>query len=182
MKNPWGEDTPWPKQVNFFTYLRGCLRKAWSNNPIKLQVLKSKRKQIVNPNPKGKKPMVWGFDCEMCGKTFPISEGQVDHIHPAGTLKEKEDIQGFVERLLFVTEDDLRLVCKGCNNALAMSDKTKRSYEECLVDKQAIAIQKVKGGDVKWLEARDVPPGKNAKIRKQQIIDKLKEETSGEPN
>ncbi len=180
MKSPWGEDTPWPKKNNFFTYLRGCLRKAWSNNPIKLQVLKSKRKQIANPNPNGKKPMVWGFDCEMCGGTFPISNGQVDHIHPAGKLNDVGDIQGFVERLLFVTEDDLRLVCKDCNNALAMSDKTGKTYEECLIDKQVIAIQKVKGGDIKWLIARDVTPGKNSKIRKQQIIDRLWEEKNND--
>lgn len=175
MKNPWGVNTPWPKQVNFFTYLRGCLRKAWSNNPIKLQVLKNKRKQISNPSPKGKKPMVWGFDCEMCGSTFPISEGQVDHIHPAGTLRETEDIQGFVERLLFVTEDDLRLVCKTCNSALAMSDKTKKSYEECLIDKQAIAIMKSKQ-DKQWLTERGITPGKNATERKKQIVEELRKD------
>lgn len=173
--NPWGVGTPWPKQTDFFTYLRGCLRKAWSNNPIKIQVLKNKRKQIVNPNPKGKKSHVWGFDCEMCKGTFIISEGQVDHIHPAGTLREKEDIQGFVERLLFVTEDDLRLVCKACNNALAMADKTKKSYEECLIEKQAIAIMNSKK-DKQWLLDKGVTPGKNARIRKQQIIEVLKNE------
>ena len=39
-----------------------------------------------------------------------MREGQVDHVVPAGSLQRKEDIQGFVERLLFITKDDLRLV------------------------------------------------------------------------
>src|SRR5690606_30667964 len=91
-KLPWGEGTPWPKQTNFMTYLRGCLRKAWSNNPIKLIVLNKKRIQIKNPNPKGKKEFVWGFVCEVCDKEYVISEGQIDHKQPAGSLREISDI------------------------------------------------------------------------------------------
>ncbi len=146
LKNPWGEGTAWKNDKAFFTYLRGCLRLAWKRHPTKLKVLKEKRKQIRNPNPKGNKPTVFGFECEMCHKEFVLKEAQVDHINPAGSLQCKGDIQGFVERLLWVTEEDLRLVCKGCNSALALADKTGVSYEEAIREKEAIEWLKINKG------------------------------------
>ena len=89
----WGENTPWKTSTAFFTYLRGCLRKAWVRHPVKLNLIKSKRKQIKNPNPRGKKPTVWGFTCELCNKEYVAKEGQVDHRVGAGQLNKTEDIQ-----------------------------------------------------------------------------------------
>ena len=136
-KEPWGEGTPWKNSTAFFTYLRGCLRRAWSSNPVKHNLIKKHREQIPNPNPRGKKDTVWGFTCVMCNDKFPLSMCNVDHIVPAGSLQKTEDIQGFVERLLYVTEQDLRLVCKKCNNTLALAERLNISFEEakleCLV-------------------------------------------------
>lgn len=174
-KVPWGDGTPWKNSVAFFTYLRGCLRKAWSTNPIKLNVIKKSRYQIPNPNPKGNKPTVWGFDCVLCDKTFPIKEGNVDHITPAGSLKKTEDIQGFVERLLYVTEDDLRLICKSCNTTLAYADKQGISFEEASLCKLAIDLNK-KGMDKAWLESNGVKPAGSAAKRREQILTKLRED------
>lgn len=142
-KEPWGENTPWKNSVAFFTYLRGCLRKAWVRNPTKLNLLNKKRKKIPNPNPKGNKPEVWGFDCEVCGGTFIIAQGQVDHIEPAGSLQKTSDIQGFVERLLYVTEDDLRLVCKECNTTLAVAQKQGKTFEEAALERKVTAFKKL---------------------------------------
>lgn len=172
-KEPWGyEGSPWKNSVAFFTYLRGCLRKAWSTNPIKIKLLNKKRYQIPNPNPKGNRATVWGADCAMCGGTFPIKNIQVDHITPAGSLQEREDIQGFVERLLFITEDDLRLVCKGCNSALAYADKHGISYEEAVAIKKAIEICKTKK-DKEFLLEKGIEPESNAAKRRKQIEKEL---------
>lgn len=141
-KEPWGEGTPWKNSTAFFTYLRGCLRKAWSRHPTKLNVIKKQRKQITNPNPKGNKPTVFGFTCELCEKDHVLKDGQVDHINPAGTLTKTDDIQGFVERLLYVREEDLRLVCKGCNSAMVIAEKQGISYEMAIVEQKVIAICK----------------------------------------
>jgi len=172
---PWGTGTPWKNSVAFFTYLRGCLRKSWSRHPTKLNVIKKKRKQIPNPNPRGNKPTVWGFDCEMCDGTYVLKDGQVDHIHPAGSLQKTEDIQGFVERLLYVREEDLRLICKECNSALAYKDKHNISFEEAVVIKQAIALQKTKK-DAAWLKSKGLTPASNSAKRRQQIVDLLMQE------
>lgn len=175
MKDPWGPETPWKNSVAFFTYLRGCLRKCWSTNPIKHNLIKKKRKQIPNPNPNGKKATVFGFTCEMCSTDHIISNGQVDHKTPAGSLRKTEDIQGFVERLLYVTEDDLRLICKGCNSALAYGDKQGITYEEAIVAKKVIELFKQKK-DIQFLKDRGITPASNAKLRKEQIREVLSNE------
>lgn len=175
IKQPWGEDTPWKNSTAFFTFLRGCLRKSWSRHPTKLNLIKKKRKQITNPNPRGNKPTVWGATCEMCNNDFVLKEINVDHIVPAGQLNKTEDIQGFVERLLYVTGDDLRLVCKNCNSALAYADKNGVSYESACMQKIAIDLIKKKM-EIPWLESNGIKPASNATKRRQQIIDQLREE------
>lgn len=177
-KNPWGPNTPWKNSVAFFTYLRGCLRSSWSRNPIKHNLIKKERYQIPNPNKNGKKSTVFGAECSMCYGEFPLSQIQVDHIQAAGSLQKKEDIQGFVERLLFVTEDDLRLVCKGCNSALAYADKHGISYDEAKAVKTAIQLCKEKK-DLQWLEDRFIIPEKSQAKRRKQIEKKLLEEQNG---
>ena len=111
----------------------------------------------------------------MCENDFVLKEINVDHIIPAGQLNQTEDIQGFVERLLYVTEDDLRLVCKGCNSALAYADKHGISFAEALLIKKAIEIQNTKQ-DKQWLSDRGITPSSNATKRRAQIIECLKEE------
>lgn len=169
----WGPNTPWKTESAWWGYLRGCLRKAWSRNPIKLNLLKKKRRQIDNPNPKGKKPTVWGFDCEMCEKTYIMSEGEVDHIVGAGSLKSVNDIQGFVERLLFVTEKDLRLVCKPCHRAITYGEKSGMSIEDAKIEKEAIRLC-AEGLDKQWLIDNNVPPASSKAKRREQIILALK--------
>lgn len=171
-KEPWGEGTPWKNSVAFFTYLRGCLRKAWSNNPIKHNLIKKVRKQIENPNPNGKKKTVFGFTCELCHNDFVLSQGQVDHKTPAGSLRKTEDIQGFVERLLYVTEDDLRLICKGCNSCLSYADKEGITFETARIEKAVIEICKNKQ-DKQWLIDKGITPLGNAKLRRQQITEEM---------
>ena len=175
IKEPWGLGTPWKNSVAFFTYLRGCLRKAWSSSPIKHNLIKKKRKQIKNPNPNGKKETVFGFTCEMCNTDHVIANGQVDHKIAAGSLRKTEDIQGFVERLLYVTEEDLRLICKGCNSALAYADKNGMSYEDAVKEKKLIEICKTKK-DVQFLRDRGIQPASNASKRKQQVREVLQNE------
>lgn len=170
----WGAGTPWKNSTAFFTYLRGCLRKAWSRHPTRIAVVNKQRKQIPNPK-KGHRTTVWGFECCLCNEEYTIKEAQVDHIVPAGSLQKTSDIQGFVERLLYVTEDDLRLVCKGCNSALAYSDKQGVSLNDALITKRVIKMEKDKKVVV-FLNENGIIPAKNAKARRQQCIDHLKGE------
>lgn len=111
----------------------------------------------------------------MCGGTFPVSHGQVDHITEAGQLNKREDIQGFVERLLMVTEDDLRLICKDCNSACVLQNKQGISFQEARATKAVILMEKQKSLIPFLLENGYTSSsiGKNAKTRRQQALEIL---------
>lgn len=144
------EENPdlWKTESAYFSYIRGCIRLAWSKNPVKLKLLKKVKKQIPNPNygkPRNTKPTVMGAQCEICNKDFPMKEIEVDHKH-GGTysLKKVSDIQGFFESICIVSEDDLRVVCKPCHGALSYAAKMNISFEEAKLKKKVINICKDK--------------------------------------
>lgn len=177
-KQPWiSHPEIWANETAWWTYIRGCLRATWSRNPVKHELLKAERRQIPNPNPKGKKATVWGCTCKMCGKEEIMKNIQVDHIVEAGSLKSVEDIQGFVERLLFVTKDDLRVVCKECNSALAYASKQGLSFAEARAEKEAIRIIKAKQ-DLTTLESYGIIPARTQAARRKQLAQILSQEYS----
>jgi hypothetical protein len=102
----------------------------------------------------------------------------VDHKTPAGSLQRTEDIQGFVERLLYVTEEDLRLICRGCNSALAYADKQGITFEQALIEKSIIKLMKEKS-DRQWLEERGIIPQSTQAKRREQIKQRMTEERDG---
>ena len=159
----------WETKASYFTWLRGALRRCWNKSPAKIEFINANRIKIENS--KGK--MVWGGKCALCGEMFIQSQLQVDHAIPAGSLQDVSDIEGFVTRLLM--SDALRFACIHCNSALSYADKYGVSYEEAVITKRAIALQNDKK-DVQWLQERGTIPNKNAKSRRKQIIEKMKEE------
>lgn len=144
----------WKTESAYFSYIRGCIRLAWSKNPVKLKLLKKVKKQIPNPNygkPRNTKPTVMGATCEICNNDFPMKLIEIDHRH-GGTysLRCVDDIQNFFENVCIVTEDDLRVVCKGCHGCLTYSAKMNISFEEAKKTKDYILTSK---SDEKVIEA-----------------------------
>ena len=128
MINPW-EKYPniWKTESSWWSYIRGCLRKAWNRHPVKLEFIKNNRVRVINTDTGNE---VWGGKCNRCKKEYASKHLQVDHIVPAGSLKANKDIQGFVERLLFVGEDDLQFLCKQCHRIITYSERYDVSLEE----------------------------------------------------
>jgi 5-methylcytosine-specific restriction endonuclease McrA len=142
MNEPW-KDFPeiWKSKSKYFTWLRGGLRKVWNNSPQKTTFINKNRKQIPNPNPKGKKSTVWGGTCSMCNKDFPTKDLQVDHVISAGELNDWSDVEGFVRRLLGSGEGELRFVCKPCHKALTYAERYGVNFEQAKAERQAIDFQ-----------------------------------------
>lgn len=136
----------WKSKAAFMSYIRGGIRRSlWNRHPSKTKLIKDKRFKIPNPNPNGKKPTVWGGECEICNNLFIEKELQVDHIRDQGSsLKDISDIQQFIEDIVIVTRDDLRWVCKGCHEIVSYSQKMNISFEQARVEKQFIQIKKDK--------------------------------------
>ena len=136
----------WKSKASLMSYIRGGVRRSlWNRHPSKTKLIKEKRFQIPNPNPNGKKPTVWGGECEICNNLFIEKELQVDHIRDHGSsLKDISDIQQFIEDIVIVTRDDLRWVCKGCHEIVSYSQKMNISFEQARIEKQFIQIKKDK--------------------------------------
>ncbi|CAM6592264.1 HNH endonuclease [Escherichia coli] len=180
----WGEGTPWKTQAEFYTYLRGCFRKAWMRHPNKIKVINARRFKVdrvdkdgnvMIDKKTGKPKQVWNCECEICGHKGGMKDFQVDHIHAAKQLQCFEDIPLFVFRLIYVKEEDLRMVCKLCNSILAYADKQGISFEEAKAEKEAIALCRAKK-DKAWLKKRKIEPESTVAKRRKQIVKILLQE------
>ena len=87
----WGEGTPWKSQSEFYTYIRGCLRRAWIRHPNKIKRINAVRFQVdrldkdgkvMRDKKTGKPKKIWNCKCELCGHTGGMKDFQVDHIKP----------------------------------------------------------------------------------------------------
>lgn len=176
-KKPW-EEYPhiWKTESSFMSWIRGGIRRGlWNKSPVKLEFLKEHRRQIPNPNPKGRKPTVWGGDCALCGETFIESKLQVDHKQGNHKLTSIEDIQDFIEGIVLVGRDGLQMACKDCHDIKSYSDKYGISFEEARAEKMAIQIGKDKQ-DRQWLIDKGIEPMSNIKLRREQIVKRLLED------
>lgn len=174
-KEVWGAGTPWKTRSEFYVWLRGLLRRGWSKHPLKVNKMRDARFKVDKVFKNGKIAKVWHCKCELCSKTGPQKEFEVDHIVPAGSLRCFQDIEGFIKRLLFVKEDDLRILCKECNATLAYSEKNGVTFEEAKATKTAIRLVASKQDKI-WLEERGISAGTNQAVRRKQIIDELSKE------
>lgn len=74
------------------------------------EIKKQKRFNYTFPGKKNK----YAWKCEICNKIIDSSELHVDHIIPAGSLRNSDDLKGFVERL-FCEIDGFQILCSSCN-------------------------------------------------------------------
>ena len=179
MTKPWEEYAHiWKTKAAFMSFLRGGIRRAlWNRSPIKLEFIRKNRIRIPNQNPRGRADEVWGAICGVCGGKFPLKDVEVDHTIGNHSLKDLDDLQPFIEGIVCVSEEDLAFVCKPCHKCKTHAEKMGISFDEALIMKKAIEIEK--NFDTKsWLIERGVTPGKNMKERRKQII-KILEGTYG---
>lgn len=171
---PWA-DFPeiWGTESKFMSWLRGGVRRSlWSRSPIKLEFLKSRKKKIANPNPRGKVKEVFGATCEICKKDFPMKDIEVDHKKGGHSLRKLSDLQAFIEGIVCVTFDDLAILCKPCHKNKSHSERKGVSLEDATAERIAIALIRDKQ-DKQWLLDKGVTPASNQAARRTQIIEEL---------
>lgn len=170
----------WGNEKDFFNWLRGQLRKIWSRHPIKITYKKSKE----YPVPEDQKEK-WGrakllINCEICGEPIAKSKTEVDHKVEAGTLKTAQDVVQFIYRLLFVSWEDLRVLCKECHAIVTYAARFKLPFREARIEKQIVAFcKKPAKQQIAELKGYGFPPSTdnvgNAEKRKECYRRHLKE-------
>lgn len=172
----------WKTESAFLSYIRGGIRRhLWAKSPIKLEFIKQARRMITNTNPRSMKgrPKVWGGVCEHCHNEFPLKDMEVDHKTGEFALRKVEDIQAFVEGIVFVTFEDLALLCKPCHKAKTLAERYEMSMEDAVIEKQTIEICKGNANSVKlWLKVYGVEPAATAAKRREQVRQVLKEQNN----
>lgn len=165
----------WKTESAFLSWVRGGIRRSlWNRHPLKLEFIKQNRIKIPNPNPKGKVTEVWGATCALTGVTLPLKDMEVDHKTGNHSLKTINDIQSFVSGIVLITIDDLQFVSKEAHKIKSYAEKQGISFEQAMVEKQAITLTKKPVKEIKeWLEGRGVVPSTKASERRLQIVEVL---------
>lgn len=180
-KQPW--ETPegkviWKKEAEYWNWLRSALRRLWSDYPLRKEWKKRQLRPVTKEEREAKLFHTSTKNvgqCSFCGEWMAGSKLECDHLVESEGCTSKETAESFLWHCGGLTAKDFRLACKPCHKIQSHSQRAGTSFEEAKVLKQAIAIMKEKR-DVDWLLGKGLVPGKNTKIRKQQIIDYLRGE------
>lgn len=105
----------WPEwsEAKFWSFIRSGLRSKWQRWPAKWAALSAAKE--------GKE-----YRCASCNMLFKQKHVQVDHIIPAGSLRNADDAAGFITRL-FVGPDKLRVLCIDCHKAVTKEQRANSS-------------------------------------------------------
>lgn len=169
MSEPWKiPNSPWKDEKAYLNWLRGSIRRIWSRHPVKISYKQARRYKA----PVGKFGKdVWVSDCELCGKQCRSCD--VDHLKGGFGFKDWQGFTEWAKMILWVTFDDIRELCGDCHAATTLSQKQGVSFEEAVVQKEVIAIMSSKL-DKEWLKERNIIPKSNAKLRREQIEEYMK--------
>lgn len=191
-KSPWEDPiSPWDNEADFLNWLRGEIRRVWTHHPTKNEYVNQRRfkapiGRVTKNNPKGQ--MVWAVECENCGvhvktskpKGQRTSEFNVDHLVGGEGFKDEEGLFRWMKRMLFITSDDIRILCTPCHKVVNHMQKTGYSFTEAKADKKAIAICGKGCPEKQWLLDRGVEPAKGSKERRRQVREYLLQEKYSE--
>lgn len=105
----------------FWSFIRSALRQKsrwWK--PITQCKMKARR-----PYRGANKRQKFEYQCKECSGWFAEKHINVDHIVPAGTLTNAQDLPDFVEKL-FCEMDNLQVLCTTCHDRKTKSEKDER--------------------------------------------------------
>lgn len=152
-------------------WIRKKLDEVWMSCPQKLAFLEKMR--VPDYDPSTRRTSKW--QCNITKEWFNKTDVQVDHIQGEHEFTRLDQLVEFANKRFMVGYKDLQILSIEAHQIKTHAERHGMTYEEAKLDKQAIAIQDSKK-DKQWLLDKGMPPGKNAKIRKQQIIDYLNQE------
>lgn len=175
---PW--ETPEGKQVwksksEYFQWLRGALRRLWSDYPLR-QVWKKSQLRPVTEEEKASKafhPSTKNVgQCYYCKKWFAGSKLEVDHKEDSDGCKNYEEAEKFLWYCGGGTGEDWVLADKECHKLVTMMSRYGLTFEEAKATKKAILVEKVKTlSEINGIISdKGILPASNAKGRRQQLV------------
>ena len=129
-----GRTPPYPAHrewttSRFWSFIRGALRAKFRSWPPKYHAKAFASRAVQDGVYKtgrhaGEPKYVNYYECAECHQQFRDKDVEVDHIIPAGSLKCKEDLPAFVDRM-FCSAEHLQVICKPCHKIKTAEDRKK---------------------------------------------------------
>tara|TARA_R110000772_G_scaffold145332_1_gene255166 strand:+ start:960 stop:1547 length:588 start_codon:yes stop_codon:yes gene_type:complete len=144
---PW-EQLPdvWETKAQYFQWLRGQMRKAWSRHPVKNAYKMSRRVRAAvgkkTDKLSGLPQIVWALPCDQCAGTFPQNDVEVDHIIRAGSFREWAECEQWLMGLMQINFASLQLLCKPCHKVKSYAETHNLTFEDAQAEKAGIAFIK----------------------------------------
>lgn len=150
MGGPW-LDAPdlWKDEKAYCQWLRSMSRKIWARHPIKHRYIKMHKVPLSRVAEEDRPPKLNSRTkelcrCEMCGNYKTPSQIEVDHIHQAGSFSSVVEWHVWMDRLLLVGFDDIRILCKECHKKVNLSQRFGCDLEEAEIRQQLAAFKKLR--------------------------------------
>lgn len=167
----------WETKSEYFVWLRGHLRSIWSDNPLRK---KWKASQLRPLTPEEKKAKVFHpstknvGQCYLCKQWFSGSKLECDHIVESEGCYSFETAGSFLWHCAANDPSNWALVCKPCHKIKSYSVAEGIPFEQARITKAVIQIINEKK-DKQFLTEAGIVPASNAKKRREQLIELLKE-------
>lgn len=151
---PW-LDAPdlWPTEKAYCQWLRSMGRKIWARHPIKHRFIKM-HKVPVDQVPEELRPAKLNprtkelCQCAMCGAYKMPSHIEVDHIQQAGSFGSVKEWHEWMDRLLLVGFDGMRVLCKDCHKKVNLSQRFQCDIAEAEIRQKLAAFRKLRWGEM----------------------------------
>lgn len=163
------------------SWWRTAVRQMFSNSDFYRKYIEDQSTLVKNENPRSMKryPRVKRFTCAICGKQVGSGDIEIDHIQGGHTNKSFSDAESFFKAIMFVTPDDIQVLCKdkhkvvnkkkvfvsfGCHSIKTMQELHGCSFEEAKVRKEhkLCVTQKIVLEELKQRGVLDAPRTKVA--------------------
>lgn len=109
--------------AKFWGFIRSAIRNKFTRWPPKYEALNDVKRNV--PKDKAVRHR-YEYQCAECKDWHKQRNVEVDHITPAGSLKDFKDLAGFVERV-FCSKEGLQVLCKPCHKQKTAEERKKRN-------------------------------------------------------
>ena len=171
----WKDSKGNPSESQYWSWLRGALRRLWSDYPLRKVWKQSQLRPVTKEEREAKlyhSSTKNVGQCSFCKEWMAGSKLECDHLVESEGCTSKETAEIFLWHCGGLVAEDFRLACKKCHKTQSYSQRSGLSFEDSVVEKEVIAICSAKQ-DKEWLIARGIKPESNAAKRKIQIRQEL---------
>ncbi len=148
--NPWetseGKQV-WKSKSQYFQWLRGAMRRMWSDYPLRKVWKKEKLRPVTKEEREAKMfhPSTKNVgQCHYCEGWFAGSKLECDHKEDSDGCKSYEEAEKFLWYCAGGTGEDWVLACKPCHKTVTYASRYNMTFEEAKVKKKVIEAMKQK--------------------------------------